>query len=90
MLSGHFRGRKIPHIFTSALSRAIQTAEPIRKAQGECRIIPLDDFNEISSGTCDHITYAEIREKYPKIAAARKRKKYFYRYPDGEGYVSME
>ena len=90
MLAGHFRDRKIPHIFTSALSRTIQTAEPIRQAQKECRIIPLSDFDEISSGICDNMTYAEIREKYPKIAAARKRKKYFYRYPDGEGYVSME
>jgi broad specificity phosphatase PhoE/predicted kinase len=90
VLARHFRGRKIPHIFISTLSRTFQTAEPIRKAQKECRIIPLSDFNEISSGICDNMTYAEIKAKHPKIAAARKRKKYFYRYPGGEGYVSME
>jgi broad specificity phosphatase PhoE/predicted kinase len=90
VLARHFRGRKITYIFTSLLSRTIQTAEPICKAQKECRIVPLRDFNEISSGTCDNMTYAEIKEKYPKIFAARKRRKYFYCYPGGEGYVSME
>ena len=36
------------------------------------------------------MTYEEIRFRYPKIAAARKRRKYYYKYPGGEGYVSME
>jgi broad specificity phosphatase PhoE len=90
VLARHFRGRKITYIFASMLSRTIQTAEPICKSQKECRIVPLKEFNEIASGTCDNMTYAEIREKYPKIAAARKRGKYFYCYPGGEGYVSME
>jgi broad specificity phosphatase PhoE/predicted kinase len=89
-LARHLRSRKITHVFTSMLSRTIQTAEQICKVQEECRIIPLRDFNEISSGICDNMTYTEIKSKYPKIATARKRKKYFYCYPGGEGYVSME
>jgi broad specificity phosphatase PhoE len=58
--------------------------------QKHCRIISLRDFNEIDSGICDRMTYEEIRLEYPKIAAPRKRRKYYYEYPEGEGYVSME
>jgi len=89
-LARHFSDRRIPLIFTSALRRTIQTAEPICRMQKHCRIVSLRDFNEIDSGICDRMTYGEIRLEHPKIAAARKRRKYFYRYPEGEGYVSME
>lgn len=89
-LARHFCGRRIPLIFTSALRRTIQTAEPICRMQKHCRIVSLRDFNEINSGICDRMTYEDIRLAYPKIAAARKRRKYYYPYPGGEGYVSME
>ncbi len=89
-LARHFRPRRIPLIFTSELKRTIQTAEPIGRAQKGAQIIPFGEFNEIESGICDSMTYAEIRERYPKIAAARKRRKYQYCYPGGEGYASME
>ncbi len=36
------------------------------------------------------MTYREIREKMPQVAEARKRDKYGYVYPQGEGYCSME
>jgi broad specificity phosphatase PhoE/predicted kinase len=88
-LARHFSSRKIPLIFTSALRRTVQTAEPICKVQKHCRIVSLKDFNEIDSGICDCMTYAEIRRQYPKIAAARKRRKYYYQYPGGESYESM-
>jgi broad specificity phosphatase PhoE/predicted kinase len=89
-LAGHFRGKKIPLIFTSVLQRTIQTALPVRDAQADCRIISLREFNEINSGTCESMTYDEIREQMPTVASARKRNKYYYEYPQGEGYVTME
>jgi broad specificity phosphatase PhoE len=36
------------------------------------------------------MTYSEIRKTFPEIDRARKTNKYFYVYPQGEGYVSME
>jgi broad specificity phosphatase PhoE len=53
-------------------------------------VVPLEEFNEIDSGICECMSYEEIREKMPAVYAARKRDKYNYVYPEGEGYISME
>lgn len=36
------------------------------------------------------MTYLGIKEQMPLVAEARKRDKYGYVYPEGEGYASME
>jgi broad specificity phosphatase PhoE/predicted kinase len=89
-LAGHFRKKKIPLIFTSTLKRTLQTSIPIKEAQKGCKVLPLPEFDEINAGICENMTYSEIRVKMPRIAAARKKSKYYYIYPKGEGYVSME
>ena len=89
-LAESFKSKRIPLIFTSDLKRSIQTCIPFKEAQPECSIIPLNEFNEINGGICENMTYQEIREKMPEVAAARKLNKYYYEYPEGEGYVSME
>lgn len=89
-LAAFFKGKKIPVIFTSRKKRTIQTAIPIRDTQKNCTIIPLAEFNEIDSGVCECMSYAEIKERMPQVYAARKKDKYNYVYPGGEGYVSME
>ncbi|MCP4666473.1 MAG: histidine phosphatase family protein, partial [Deltaproteobacteria bacterium] len=58
--------------------------------QDSCRIIPLQEFNEIDSGDCECMSYEEIKEKKPDISMGRKKDKYNYVYPEGEGYISME
>ena len=89
-LGEFFRNRKIPVIFTSEKKRTIQTAEPISRLQKGCTIIPLGEFNEIDSGVCECMSYQEIQEKMPQVYSARKKDKYNYVYPNGEGYVSMK
>lgn len=89
-LAQYFKTKKIPYIFTSKLKRTIQTAEPIRRIQKRCTIIPLKDFNEIDSGVCECMSYEEIRGKKPLVYSKRKQDKYNYIYPNGEGYVSMK
>jgi len=89
-LARYFRNRKIPVIFTSKKKRTIQTAVPIMQEQQDCTIIPLKEFNEIDSGTCERMSYAEIRDNMPHVYTARKKNKYNYIYPRGEGYVSMK
>ncbi len=89
-LARHFANRKIPLIFTSALQRTIQTSKAIKEAQQDCRILPFPEFNEINGGVCEGMSYMEIRETMPEVAESRKRNKYYYVYPGGEGYVSME
>jgi len=89
-LAEYFRNMEVPLIFTSPKKRTIQTAEPIKAMQKKCTIIPLAEFNEIDSGTCECMSYSEIRDKYPFIYSDRKKDKYNYAYPDGEGYASMK
>lgn len=89
-LAKYFKTKKIPYIFTSKMKRTIQTAEPIKRLQPRCTIIPLEEFNEIDSGVCECMSYEEIRRKMPEVYATRKQDKYNYIYPNGEGYVSMK
>ncbi len=89
-LADYFANQRIPSIFTSNHQRTLQTAGPIAEKQEHCSIIALPEFNEIHAGICDGMTYAEIRAQMPEVAEARKRDKYGYVYPGGEGYVSME
>jgi broad specificity phosphatase PhoE/predicted kinase len=89
-LAEYFRGKEIPLIFTSQRKRTIQTAEPIKAMQKKCTIIPLAELNEIDSGVCENMSYNEIREKFPFIYSDRKKDKYNYVYPEGEGYATMK
>lgn len=89
-LANHFADSRIPIIFTSSLKRTRQTASLIAKKQERCSIIALTEFNEIHAGICEGMTYKEIQEQMPEVANARKRDKYGYAYPEGEGYVTME
>lgn len=89
-LADYFSDQSIPIIFTSNHKRTLQTAAPIAEKQDHCSIIALTEFNEISAGICDGMTYQEIREQMPQVANARKRNKYGYVYPEGEGYTTME
>lgn len=89
-LAEHFKDKNIPLIFTSIKKRTIQTAEPIKALQDKCTLIPLKEFNEIDSGICEEMSYEEIREKMPNVYLERKRDKYNYIYPEGEGYISMK
>jgi broad specificity phosphatase PhoE len=89
-LAEHFKKKKIPLIFTSQKKRTIQTAEPIKNMQENCTIVPLAEFNEINSGMCEGMSYEEIRKIMPQVYFARRKDKYNYVYPEGEGYISME
>lgn len=89
-LARYFRPKRIPLIFTSDKRRTIQTAQAIQKMQEECTIIPLPEFNEIESGVCEAMSYEEIKGGMPQVYRERKKDKYNYVYPNGEGYVSME
>ena len=89
-LAEYFKKKRIPLIFTSERMRTIQTAEPIKALQTECTIIPLREFNEINSGICECLSYEEIKTSLPHVYYERKKDKYNYVYPGGEGYVTMQ
>jgi len=76
-------------VWTSTLKRTLQTAESLKPLG-----LPTTHWRaliEIQVGPmCDNMTYEEIAEKYPEEAAARKRDKLHYRYPQGgESYMDV-
>lgn len=89
-LGRFFHRRKLSYIFTSYKKRTVQTAEAIAAQQKDCRVIPLHEFDEIDGGTCECMTYQEIKEMMPGVYSAREADKYYYVYPDGEGYCTMK
>lgn len=73
-------GRKLT-VWTSTLKRTIQTARflPFEKLEWKA-------LDELDSGVCDGLTYAEIEERYPDDFKQRDEDKYNYRYLGGESY----
>ncbi len=86
-----FQSITTPYIFCGPKIRTIQTAQIIRKRQGlDCGVVPLPEFSEIDAGICEGMSYQEIKRDKPDIYQARIQDKYYYVYPEGEGYVTMK
>lgn len=89
-LATHFSRWDIPLIFTSLLKRTLEASMYIKAKQRNCKVLPFTEFDEINAGICDGMTYNELRGEMPDVYSSRRTKKYYYVYPKGEGYVSME
>lgn len=68
-------------MWTSTLKRTIQTARFLEFEKLEWKAL-----DELDSGVCDGLTYAEIEERYPDDFKQRDADKYNYRYLGGESY----
>jgi 6-phosphofructo-2-kinase/fructose-2,6-biphosphatase 2 len=68
-------------VWTSTLKRTAQTARylPYEKLAWKA-------LDELDSGVCDGLTYADIEREYPQDFKARDEDKYNYRYLGGESY----
>lgn len=77
-----FQGEDHPlTVWTSTLKRTIATARHLPQEWNQLQWKALD---ELDSGVCDNMTYAEIAEEYPEDFKARDQDKYNYRYRGGE------
>lgn len=78
-------GKPVPvAVWTSTLHRTIATAAnlPYPKVRWKA-------LDEIQSGVCDGMTYADIKEHMPEEHELRKKDKLRYRYPSGESYMDV-
>ncbi len=82
-LRDFFKGTDLV-VFTSGKRRTIETA-----LYFDCEKAALPELNEIDSGVCDGMTYAEIASKHPEIDTARGADKFNFRYPRGESYRDL-
>ena len=73
-------------IWTSTLKRTIATARHLAASNKGYNKLEWKALDEIESGVCDGLTYAEIASTYPEDFKARDDDKYNYRYRGGESY----
>lgn len=71
-------------VWTSTLKRTVAMGEHMG-----VRAVAWRALDELDSGICDGLTYAEIAERHPDEFQARARDKYLYRYPRGESYADL-
>lgn len=72
-------------IWTSTLKRTNQTAQHVVE-ELHWEKLQWKALDELDSGICDGMTYAEIADQYPEDFQARDDDKYNYRYRGGESY----
>ena len=72
-------------IWTSTLKRTGQTAQHLQQELGWEKL-EWKALDELDSGVCDGMTYAEIAQDFPEDFQARDDDKYNYRYRGGESY----
>ncbi len=80
---------KITAVYTSDLGRALRTAEVIA-SEHEAAITSCPELREIDFGRVEGLTYAEITERYPELAATWTRPDLDFRFPDGEGIAELD
>lgn len=86
--AGKWLTRKLPafSLWSSPLLRCVETADAIQEETGcgPVRIEP--DLIEMSAGTWEGMTFAEIQEKYPKEYEERGNNLIRYQTPEGESF----
>jgi broad specificity phosphatase PhoE len=89
-------------LWTSTLRRTKETSQFIEHTQihhtwdngdtgdwVQLRPMARRNLDELYAGTCDGMTYQEIKELYPEEFARRQDDKLCYRYPRGESYMDV-
>ena len=84
-LARFFEDKPVAQVWTSTLQRTMQTASLLAHKKKR----HWKKLDEINAGVCDGLTYAEIQDRYPDIAASRRADKLGYRYPQGESYEDV-
>lgn len=91
LLASKLKDLKITKIYSSPLSRAVDTARTIMK---ECDINSLNivnDLHEINYGVCDGMCWIDINQKYPTV---KKEWKEIHHYPveipNQESFIELQ
>jgi alpha-ribazole phosphatase len=75
---------KIDTIYSSSMKRALATAEIIASKHNQA-VIPCVELREVDFGEIEGLSFAEIDQRFPELAAElRTERKPDFRYPGGE------
>ncbi len=78
----------IATVYTSPLSRCVESAEIVGKAFG-LSPIPLDGLKEVALGAWEGLTFEQISARFPDEAARMSRDRSKFVYPGGESVAQM-
>lgn len=82
-LADYFRGTEIHRIFSSPLSRAVQTAEALASPRG-LQVIRDPSFTDLDFGEWQGLPLREVREKYPRAYRTWRDRPQDASFPGGE------
>lgn len=82
-LTEYLKDIDVNRIYTSTLRRTSETIGSFAEMKN-IEITKLGGLREINFGLFDGLSYAEIKEKYPKEASEIDSLNYQYRFPEGE------
>ncbi len=85
---GYFNGIKLDRVFSSPLSRCIDTAR-IVTGLADDGIIRVHELREIDLGAWDGQPFAQVKALYPRAWAARGNDLVHYRPPGGESFADL-
>mgnify|MGYP001153685010 CR=1 FL=1 len=88
-LSSFLSKERIDAIYSSALTRTIQTARIIAEPHG-LKVSKIPGLNEIDFGEWDGLTYFEIKDKYSNLADDWLNKTSEVQIPDGESWEDFK
>ena len=84
LLTGQYlKGVKVDLVYSSSLSRAVETAEAIARHQGK-EVQILDGLIDIHFGRWQGVSHEEVRERYGDLYRQWKDTPHLIRFPGGE------
>ena len=87
-LGSSFAGLGVEAVYTSPLSRAMATAEPIARAAGG-EVVRLDGLAEMDFGAFEGLTFPEIALAHPALYEQWMAAPTTVRFPGGESYAEL-
>lgn len=90
LLAKSLKNYPIDVFISSPLSRAYVTTEAVAKLHGKTIAYTDDRLKEIDYGDCAGLTSAEIKERYPEVAALCNERPWLVKYPNGENYRDLQ
>ncbi|MFC1992283.1 alpha-ribazole phosphatase [Chloroflexota bacterium] len=88
LIRDHLASENIHTVYSSDLSRALQTAKVI-VSRHELSVIACRELREIDFGSVEGLTYGEISRKYPDLVKSWFNSSLSFRFPDGESISDL-
>ncbi len=88
-LSGALAAETFDAVYSSDLKRTLQTAEAVTSGR-DLEIVACPELRECNYGSCEGLTFGEIGEQYPEVAALCANFTPELEFPEGENFEGFQ